>query len=377
MGQTGSKENPYKVPDHLLNFPQPIRHYHSLSNDRLLAYYTFRTGEPQPKPDSQHPILYFHGFPGCGVEGAKCAKSADLFGCKVYGIDRPGFGSSEPLPNQSAEMDPDTYMQGFIDEVWDFVHAKRWKRFSVIGVSGGGPYALAMLERYLAMTTEENDGDDEDDNSSKADSKASSTSSIASVPKLMAVCVVAGIACGAGTEGMIDMNKKLLEIIMSGGYWGTLFLKWNLALQSFLVSYLPTKWLISLCKSMWKSLPDPDLHLFQSQPGVVVSMMEDLKESFRQGSKHAFLESRVLFRKSHGFEVSLMDKWAAGKKGQLPKVSLYQGGMDVNVPASHSRYVQKTIFGGEHVQLREYPKLGHISLIVNMSDEYVQSAAPV
>ena len=106
-------------------------------------------------------------------------------------------------------------------------------------------------------------------------------------------------------------------------------------------------------------------------------MMEDLKESFRQGSKHPFLESRVLFRKSHGFEVYLMDKWAAGKKGQLPKVSLFQGGMDVNVPASHSRYVQKTIFGGEHVQLREYPKLGHISLIVNMSDEYVQSAAPV
>jgi len=34
MGQTGSKENPYKVPDHQLNFPQPIRHYHSLSNDR-------------------------------------------------------------------------------------------------------------------------------------------------------------------------------------------------------------------------------------------------------------------------------------------------------------------------------------------------------
>jgi pimeloyl-ACP methyl ester carboxylesterase len=163
-----------------------------------MAYYTFATGEHQNlENEDLHPILFLHGFPSSGVEGACCARMAGNFGCRLYGIDRPGFGSSDPPAAPMLSLSPDEYICCFVDQIFDFVLAKKWKEFSVMGVSGGGLYALAVLERYLTLAyPQENQ----------------SAIPEASVPKLTAVALVAGVCCAGGTEGMNHAKKVLFQL---------------------------------------------------------------------------------------------------------------------------------------------------------------------
>jgi len=108
--------------------PKPIRHSHILKNTngrRILSYYTFATGLEESELQGHHPVIYLHGFPGSGVEGSLLANAAEKAQCRLYGIDRPGFGYSSPSPAADWN-DPDAYMQGFVSDVWDFVRDKRW-----------------------------------------------------------------------------------------------------------------------------------------------------------------------------------------------------------------------------------------------------------
>jgi pimeloyl-ACP methyl ester carboxylesterase len=366
---------------------------------RLMAYYTFATGREQSSSeDLLHPIIYLHGFPGSGVEGRLCAKMADSFGCRVYGVDRPGFGSSAPLATKTGSLvvDMDEYVDGCVDQIFDLVKAKQWNEFSVIGVSGGGPYALAILERYLTLAyPESSDATTMDDDSKDPPVVKGAKTEALFVPKLKAVAVVAGVCCAGGTEGMLNVNKQLISFIGSGSIFGRLALKVIFAMQSFMVSHFPDNWLNSVIKgSSRKDLPKSDQELMDEDDSVVDVMIEDVQEAFHQGSAAAVLEAHVLFRENQGFFESLTRKWhclttsTAASKGttannskmidldsMLPQVTIYQGLDDVHVPPCHSRYVHEVIFGGEGATLREYPNLGHLSLIVRKADEYIHTIA--
>lgn len=350
-----------------ITLPRPIRHYHSLSDGRLMAYYTFSAGASSTsssddeseasKNPKKHPVLYFHGFPGSGVEGALCAQSANLFHCKLYALDRPGFGSSEPLPyTDIVSISPDDYVSGVVQDVFDFVKGQGWTDFSIIAVSGGGPYAQAIMERYLRLQQEGR----------------------SNLPTLTAVSIVAGICCAAGTEGMMPQNQQLANCIIRGGYWTRVFLRWSFRFQRLLIRWVPTSWLLSLSssRSATRRLPQADAYIMQNEPSIMGAMMDDVKESVRQSSDIMYVESQVLFRCD--VQESLQQLWQqahADKIVKVPRVTIFQGQMDVNVPPSHGKYVHANIFGGLGCSLREFPNLGHLSLVVGKADEYMQAAA--
>lgn len=46
-------------------------------------------------------ILYFHGWPGSSLEAQLADEAAHELNARLIGIDRPGFGWSDSLPNRA------------------------------------------------------------------------------------------------------------------------------------------------------------------------------------------------------------------------------------------------------------------------------------
>jgi len=82
------------------------------------------------------PLIYFHGLPSSGDEGALLHETALLQAVKVLAPDRPGFGQSPPQPGRSLMSTAQAVAQALQD--------RGERRYAVAGCSGGGPYALAL-----------------------------------------------------------------------------------------------------------------------------------------------------------------------------------------------------------------------------------------
>ena len=109
-------------------YSKTVQNHITLSDGRRLSFAEF--GDRQGKP-----VFYFHGFPGSRLE----AKLADGISresqVRFIGIERPGFGLSDFKPGRS--------FIDWADDVAELANDLRIDRFSILGVSGGGPYAAA------------------------------------------------------------------------------------------------------------------------------------------------------------------------------------------------------------------------------------------
>lgn len=108
------------------------RHSLTLADGRRLAWLSF--GPPDGRP-----ILYCHGFPASGAEAAFTEEAAHAAGARVIAPDRPGFGVSDPAPGRS--------LTGWVEDALALLDRLDIAAAPVIGVSGGGPYALACAWR--------------------------------------------------------------------------------------------------------------------------------------------------------------------------------------------------------------------------------------
>ncbi|KFY14345.1 hypothetical protein V491_06080 [Pseudogymnoascus sp. VKM F-3775] len=81
------------------------------------------------------PLFYFHGYPSSRLEAYAIDDIAQRQHTRLLALDRPGFGLSTPQPNRTITDWP--------TDVSAFAKGMQISRFAVLGVSGGGPYALA------------------------------------------------------------------------------------------------------------------------------------------------------------------------------------------------------------------------------------------
>src|SRR3954467_9130476 len=101
----------------------------AVGGDRQIGFAEF--GAPQGRT-----IFWLHGTPGARrqipIEARAYAEEADI---RLIGIDRPGIGSSTPhqYPNVPA----------FAEDLRTIADVLGIDDMAVIGLSGGGPYALA------------------------------------------------------------------------------------------------------------------------------------------------------------------------------------------------------------------------------------------
>jgi pimeloyl-ACP methyl ester carboxylesterase len=80
-------------------------------------------------------LLYFHGFPSSRLEAYALDTIALRRNIRLLALDRPGFGLSSPHPHR--------HITDWPTDVQAFASNFGLSRFAVLGVSGGGPYALA------------------------------------------------------------------------------------------------------------------------------------------------------------------------------------------------------------------------------------------
>ena len=102
-----------------------------LHDGRWLGF--VESGDPNGKP-----VLFFHGF---GTTRVICPpdESAQRLGVRLIAVDRPGLGLSTPKPGRR--------LLDWPDDVRQLADQLGLERFSVVGWSGGGPYALACARR--------------------------------------------------------------------------------------------------------------------------------------------------------------------------------------------------------------------------------------
>jgi len=348
MRQPNSPTHPEDdvIPHISQDIPEATRHDFQLADERNLSYYTFETGPSKEKNPT--PVFYFHGFPGCGLEGAVCANEVAKAGGKLYAPDRPGFGHSDSY--DSSLTDVDEQVQAFVNDLWEFITHEKWKSFSIIAVSGGGPFALAFLTSFLEK---------------RADSQDTTP-----FPKLETMSLVAAVCCSAGAEGMMKTNETLMNIVENQDKMlYRLALNLMFAVSFFMVKILPSNWLLKMTPT--KDLPVPDQEVL-SNLQVSKHMMRVLSLALGQSYTAAVNEARIIFRLKQGFENSLVYRYEQPTK-DYPQITIYQGGLDVNVPKSHARFMQEKLLHGTP-NFVEYPELGHLSLVVSKAQEYSQFA---
>jgi len=85
------------------------------------------------------PVFYFHGMPGSCLEASVADEIAGNMGINLISIDRPGYGDSDRQQSLS--------LFDLADIVAQLADSLQLGRFSVLGFSGGGAYALACAAR--------------------------------------------------------------------------------------------------------------------------------------------------------------------------------------------------------------------------------------
>ena len=104
----------------------------TLSSGLRLCYAEF--GDPEGVP-----TFYFHGWPCSRLHAWTMHEAALKQGIRLICPDRPGLGLSDDHPERQLLDWPPV--------VEELANHLGWEKFHIIGVSGGGPYALVCAAR--------------------------------------------------------------------------------------------------------------------------------------------------------------------------------------------------------------------------------------
>jgi pimeloyl-ACP methyl ester carboxylesterase len=261
------------------------------------------------------PLLYFHGFPGSRLEVLFADQAAAQAGLRLIGIDRPGYGLS----------DDHSYRQlsDWCIDVRRAADALRIERFSVLGASGGGPFATAC----------------------------------AAVLSDRLRC--AGIVCGLGpledfrtAAAMTWVNRLGLKItarqpILADG----LFIP---------IAYLLHRHPGMVLNFMRRRTMGPDRHIMK-RPDIRRILCLSFKESTRKGRSGALADLHLYTR-----------PWGLNLEKIVIPVRLWHGEKDAIVPVAMGKALAAAI---PTCRARFYPEAGHFSLIIDHLDKVLAELA--
>jgi pimeloyl-ACP methyl ester carboxylesterase len=279
--------------------PSPVT---TMSDDRSDKRVRLRDGRwlgfTESGDPAGRPVLFFHGF---GTTRVVCppGEPARRMGVRLIAIDRPGIGLSTPQPGRRLLDWP-----GDVREAADLIG---FDRFSVVGWSGGGPYALAVGRR-LAERVE-------------------------------SIALVSAAAPLADTTRTDYLRRFDRNAVLAAG---------------------KAPWVIRLALWHWGRAQRRDAERFfdkevsemcvadqevLSEPALRSRMIANSVELYRQGGRGMYDEALILAR-PWGFDLSEL----------RVRVELWQGGRDKTVPIAMSAHLADSIPGA---QLRLLPDEGH------------------
>lgn len=110
----------------------------TLPDGRVLGYALY--GDPQGTP-----LFYFHGWPVSRLSAKMYDSLAKKLHIRIISPDRPGFGLSQYLENRT--------LLDWPDDVIAIADHLDIKKFAIMGVSGGGPYAAVCAYKIPKRLT--------------------------------------------------------------------------------------------------------------------------------------------------------------------------------------------------------------------------------
>ena len=126
-----------------LSFPQMAKSPRARREGTVLLRDGRALGFAEWGNENGAPVVAFHGAPGSRHLALGCEDAAADAGLRLLCLERPGFGLSDPEPERT--------LISWADDVADATRALDIGSFTVVGMSAGGPYALACAARLPSM----------------------------------------------------------------------------------------------------------------------------------------------------------------------------------------------------------------------------------
>lgn len=261
------------------------------------------------------PVFYFHGTPSARVEWQLFGLDAlaSKLGLRLIAVDRPGMGLSDFQPGRQIGSWP--------ADVTALADGLGLGRFSILGFSGGTPYALACALK---------------------------------IPdRLVSVGLVgteAPFTLPGLTQGMNHQSLQFLELNRDKP-WLARLIQSSMAVTARLAP-------AALIAQAMNALPEPDQAVL-TQPVVQKAFIHTLLESMRRGTRGPQVDTALM--------VSLWDFNPADIKF---KVQMWQGEKDADAPPVMARYIKSVI---PRSVITFYPQEAHLSLMVHHIEEILSA----
>ena len=263
----------------------------TLRDGRTLAWREY--GPPEGRP-----ILRFQGTPGSRYSRHPHEDSYDRLDARTVVFDRPGYGASTRMPGRGISVVADDAAELLDNLGLEVVH--------VIGVSGGGPHALAFAGRHAA--------------------------------RVRAATVVVGAAPLEEEDlgGMIEPNRDSWYAARTG--WDAMYELLAPMREEVLADPL------ARIRAAMAAAPPSDKAIMDD-PAWQRGLVEDVTEALRPGAEGWADEG-----------MALALEWDIDPADARCSVTWWHGEHDANAPLAAVRRVVERM---QHVDLRVWPEAGH------------------
>jgi pimeloyl-ACP methyl ester carboxylesterase len=274
-----------------------------LTDGRKLAFAEY--GDPEGVP-----AIYCHGFPGSRLEAELFDQAARQCRVRVIAADRNGLGQSDPKADRQL-IDWPTDIGALADHL-------NVDRFHLIGVSGGGPYAIACAHQLTDR-----------------------------IEKLTLVCPL----------GQLDHPDllKTMQWPAQLNFNSIRITPWlsHLTYRFAVIPFAQT-WPQWIYQMMISIVPEADkIVLKRSRVRSVI--IDSLREAIRQGAG-GVLDEMAIYTRPWNLDISKID---------LP-VQLWHGTADTTVPLIHGRSLAEQL---PNCETHYVEGEGHFSLPFERMDE--------
>jgi len=275
-----------------------------LKDSRKLGYSIY--GDPDGKP-----VFYFHGFPSSRIEARDIGEMVKDQNVKIISADRPGYGLSDFMPDRK--------LLDWPDDVLELADHLGINKFSILGVSGGGPYcavcAYKIPERIINAGL---------------------------------VCPIGPVVDSIDKEHMSFFNKIILELTKKTPW----FVKACLIFSTPFLKYFPGY----LLDIMAGDSPECDKEVFK-QHDIFELLANATSVAFNNGHKGPF-QDLIIYANPWNFDL---------KDITIP-VHIWHGLSDTVVPVSFGEYYASSI---KNSIAKYYQNEGHISIVINRFNEII------
>ena len=254
------------------------------------------------------PVFHFHGSASSRLERPSSKGLLDRLEIRFIAIDRPGHGLSDFQPGRR-----------LTDWAWDVEQLADHlgvEEFYVSGLSAGGPYALACAHRLP--------------------------------DRVLAGAVVSSVAPMSrpgAYQGMPIPNRLLAR--------SSRHCPWIAKLIRRVMRSMVMRDAEKATQQLMSSIPEADKAVLY-EPGNVEIVVSSIREGFRQGSR-GVAQDDTLTNRDWGFDL----------KRVQPRIDLWHGDADVNVPIHAAEYLRDTL---PNTRAMFLPGQGHFLLLSHWED---------